>query len=99
MPTQMDALERGPSGAVSWKNPDSGRYGTIVLISGLPGAAGRNCRSFTTVYVTARPQTARGTCRNPDGTWTTIGSAPGFVSRYAAVSTLITGARGALIIY
>ena len=28
---QIDALERAPSGApVSWKNPDSGRYGTVV---------------------------------------------------------------------
>ena len=72
---QMDALERGPSGApVSWKNPDSGRYGTIV-----PGPAyaegGRNCRSFThTIYIDGRPQTARGTaCRNPDGTWPPVG--------------------------
>ena len=72
---QMDALERGPSGApVSWKNPDSGRYGTIV-----PGPSyqesGRNCRQFThTIYIDGRPQTARGTaCRNPDGTWTSLG--------------------------
>jgi surface antigen len=72
---QIDALERSPSGApVSWKNPDSGRYGTVV-----PGPAyvegGRNCRSFThTIYIDGRPETARGTaCRNPDGTWTSIG--------------------------
>lgn len=72
---QMDALERGPSGApVSWKNPDSGRYGTIV-----PGPSyqesGRNCRQFThTIYIDGRPQTVRGTaCRNPDGTWTSLG--------------------------
>ena len=71
---QMDALERSPSGApVSWRNPDSGRYGTIV-----PGPAyveaGHNCRSFThTIYIDGRPQTARGTaCRNPDGTWTPL---------------------------
>jgi surface antigen len=71
---EMDALERGPSGApVAWRNPDSGRYGTVV-----PGPAyqndGRNCRSFThTIYVDGRPQTARGTaCRNPDGTWTPV---------------------------
>ncbi len=71
---QMNALESGPSGApVSWKNPDSGRYGTIV-----PGPAyvesGHNCRSFThTIYIDGRPQTARGTaCRNPDGTWTPL---------------------------
>lgn len=72
---QMDALERGPSGApVSWRNPDSGRYGTIV-----PGPSyaqgGRNCRSYThTIYIDGRPQTARGAaCRNPDGTWSPIG--------------------------
>ena len=72
---QMDALDRGPPGApVSWRNPDSGRYGTVV-----PGPAykenGRNCRSFThTIYIDGRPQTARGTaCRNPDGTWTALG--------------------------
>jgi surface antigen len=72
---QMDALERGTSGApVSWKNPDSGRYGTVV-----PGPAyavsGRNCRSYThTIYIDGRPQTARGTaCRNPGGSWTALG--------------------------
>src|SRR5664280_1532414 len=72
---QLEALERGPSGApVSWRNPDSGRYGTVV-----PGPAyqdaGRNCRSFThTIYIDGRPQTARGTaCRNPDGGWTALG--------------------------
>jgi surface antigen len=71
---QMDALERGPAGApVSWRNPDSGRYGTIV-----PGPAyaenGHNCRSYThTIYIDGKPQTARGTaCRNPDGTWTPL---------------------------
>ena len=72
---QMDALERGQPGApVSWKNPDSGRYGTVV-----PGPTnmenGRNCRSYThTIYIDSRPQTARGTaCRNADGSW----AAPG----------------------
>jgi surface antigen len=71
---QMDALERGQSGApVSWRNPDSGRYGTVV-----PGPAyvdaGRNCRSYThTIYIDGRPQTARGTaCQNPDGSWTPL---------------------------
>ena len=71
---EMDALERGQSGApVGWRNPDSGRYGSVV-----PGPAyvqsGRNCRAYTeTVYVDGRPQTARGTaCRNPDGSWTPL---------------------------
>ena len=72
---QMDALDRGQSGApVSWRNPDSGRYGTVV-----PGPVyqhdGRNCRSFThTIYIDGHPETARGTaCRNPDGSWTALG--------------------------
>ncbi len=71
---EMEALERGQSGApVTWRNPDSGRYGTVV-----PGPAyannGRNCRAYTeTIYIDGRPQTARGTaCRNPDGSWTPI---------------------------
>jgi surface antigen len=72
---QMQALESGPSGApVSWRNPDSGRYGDVV-----PGPAyqanGSTCRSYThTIYIDSKPQTQRGTaCRNPDGTWTTVG--------------------------
>ncbi len=71
---QMQALESGQSGApVSWRNPDSGRYGTVV-----PGPAyqqaGNTCRQYThTIYIDGRPQTARGAaCRNPDGTWTPI---------------------------
>jgi surface antigen len=71
---QMTALNDGNPGApVSWRNPESGRYGTIV-----PGpyyeASGRRCRSYThTIYIDGRPQTARGTaCHNPDGTWTPL---------------------------
>src|SRR5256884_1794105 len=72
---QVQALESGRSGAaVAWKNPDSGRYGSIV-----PGAAyqsnGLQCRPYThTIYIDGRPQVARGNaCRNPDGTWTAVG--------------------------
>lgn len=72
---QVQALDQGSPGApVSWRNPDSGRYGNIV-----PGPAyqraGATCRQFThTVYIDGRPQTARGTaCRNPDGTWQSVG--------------------------
>src|SRR3954454_10694420 len=68
---QVQALESGPSGApVAWRNPDSGRYGSIV-----PGPAseqnGMSCRQYThTIYIDGNPQTARGAaCRNPDGTW------------------------------
>jgi surface antigen len=72
---QMQALEGGRSGtAVAWKNPDSGRYGSVV-----PGPAyqsnGQQCRQYThTIYISGRPEVARGTaCRNPDGTWTAVG--------------------------
>lgn len=72
---QRQALESGPSGApVAWRNPDSGRYGSIV-----PGPAyqqqGLTCRPYThTIYIDGRPQVARGSaCRNPDGTWQPVG--------------------------
>lgn len=71
---QMQALDTGASGApVSWRNEDSGRYGTVV-----PGPAyqrnAMTCRQYThTIYIDGRPQVARGTaCRNPDGTWTAV---------------------------
>src|SRR6266852_6647278 len=71
---QMQALESGRSGAaVPWKNPDSGRYGSVV-----PGPAyqsnGLQCRQYShTVYIDGRPQVARGNaCRNQDGTWTAV---------------------------
>jgi surface antigen len=72
---QVQALESGRSGAaVPWRNPDSGRYGSVV-----PGPAyqsnGLQCRPYThTIYVDGQPQVARGNaCRNPDGTWTVVG--------------------------
>ena len=71
---QIQALEKGRSGAaVAWRNPDSGRYGSIV-----PGPAyqsnGLQCRPYThTIYIDGRPEVARGNaCRNPDGTWTAV---------------------------
>ena len=71
---QIEALDDGPPGApVAWRNPDSGRYGSIV-----PGpqyhSQGLKCRQFThTIYIDGKPQTARGAaCRNPDGTWSPV---------------------------
>jgi surface antigen len=71
---QLQALETGQSGApVTWRNPDSGRYGTVV-----PGPAYQQgpatCRQYShTIYIDGRPQAARGTaCRNPDGSWTPV---------------------------
>ena len=71
---QVQALESGPSGApVAWRNPDSGRYGSVV-----PGPAfdqgPMKCRQYThTIYINGQPQAARGAaCRNPDGSWTPV---------------------------
>src|SRR6266704_5016395 len=71
---QVQALESGRSGAaVPWRNPDSGRYGSVG-----PGRAyqanGLQCREYThTIYINGKPQVARGSaCRNPDGTWTAV---------------------------
>jgi surface antigen len=68
---QVQALESGTAGApVAWRNPDSGRYGSVV-----PGpsyqANGANCRQFThTIYLDGKPQTTRGSaCRGADGNW------------------------------
>ena len=71
---QMQALENGKSGAaVAWKNPDSGRYGSVVP-EAVYQSNGQQCRKYThTIYIDGRPQVAKGAaCRNPDGTWTAI---------------------------
>jgi surface antigen len=72
---QIQALESAGAGApVGWKNPDSGHYGSIV-----PGPTfergGNKCRQYThTIYIDAKPQTARGSaCRNANGRWTPAG--------------------------
>ena len=61
-----------------WRNPDNGRYGEVV-----PGPYYRraysggywDCRDYRhTVYIDGRPEVMRGTaCRQPDGSWRTIG--------------------------
>src|SRR5262245_29110537 len=57
---QVQALESGRSGAaVPWRNPDSGRYGSVV-----PGPAyqsnGLQCRQYThTIYIDGRTEGAR----------------------------------------
>jgi surface antigen len=73
--SEYSALEDGESDRPRhWRNPDNGHYGDVV-----PGRpykrGGLDCRDYThTVYIDGRPETMRGTaCRNPDGTWTTMG--------------------------
>lgn len=70
--TCIQALESGPSGQVAtWRNPDSGNYGTIIPQPVYQVAGGQYCREFQqTIVVGGRSQNAYGTaCRQPDGSW------------------------------
>lgn len=72
---QQQALERGQAGqAIPWSNPANQHSGQIV--PGEPYKQGNSfCRTYThTMYTGGQPQTSRGTaCRQPDGTWNTVG--------------------------
>jgi surface antigen len=72
---EYQALETGAPGAsVAWDNPQTQHRGRIV--PGKPYQQGSQfCRPYThTIYIGGQPQTARGTaCRQPDGTWQTVG--------------------------
>lgn len=66
------ALEWTPSGTASrWRNPDSGRSGSIVPTRTYESAGGRYCREYTqTITVDGWSERAYGTaCRQPDGSW------------------------------
>ena len=68
---QVQALESGAPGApVAWRNPDSGRYGSIVT-GPTYQQQGKSCRQYThTIYIDGKPQAARGAvCREADGSW------------------------------
>lgn len=56
---------------VSWRNPDSGNYGTYTPTREGTSSSGRYCREYNqTIYVGGRQESAYGTaCRNQDGTW------------------------------
>ncbi len=69
------SLETAPSGTTSsWRNPDSGNYGTITPQPAYQSASGEYCREFQqTVTVGGREESAYGTaCRQPDGTWKVV---------------------------
>jgi surface antigen len=73
-PAERQALAYGQPGApVAWRNPDSGRHGTVTA-GRTYQRDGRGCREFYhTIYINGRPQTAEGVaCRNPDGSWTPV---------------------------
>lgn len=73
--TTQTSLETAPSGTTSsWRNPDSGNYGTITPQPAYQSSAGQYCREFQqTVTVGGREESAYGTaCRQPDGTWKVV---------------------------
>ncbi len=68
------SLESSPTGtSTTWRNPDTGHYGTVTPTNTVP-RGNSYCRDFTqTIYVEGRSETATGTaCRNPDGTWSIV---------------------------
>lgn len=70
--TTQSTLETAPAGTSStWRNPDSGHYGTITPTSTYQNSGGQYCREFSqTVNIGGRSEEAYGTaCRQPDGTW------------------------------
>jgi surface antigen len=70
--TAHSALEYNPSGyAASWRNPDSGHYGTVTPVRTYEAAPGRFCREYqSTIHVGGRMEQGYGTaCRQPDGSW------------------------------
>lgn len=70
--TYQSTLETAPTGQTStWRNPDSGHYGTVTPVKTYQTNAGQYCREFQqTVTVGGQTQQAYGTaCRQPDGSW------------------------------
>ena len=74
-----DAVERAsvaPVGeTVSWRNPDSGNFGTVTPTRDATAGDGRPCREYrTTINVEGKAEQGTGiACRNADGTWQIVG--------------------------
>lgn len=69
------ALEYSPTRqATTWRNPDSGNYGSLTPIETYQSSQGQYCREYLqTVVIGGREQQAYGTaCRQPDGSWQII---------------------------
>lgn len=71
---EMKALEYGgPGTPVGWKG-DSGNYGTVIAGPAYARPGNPQCRDYShTIYIQGKPQTGRGiSCRNADGTWSSV---------------------------
>lgn len=70
--TMHRTLETVPSGqSTTWRNPDSGNYGTYTPQPAYQTASNQTCREFQqTITVGGKQQSGYGTaCRQPDGSW------------------------------
>ncbi len=70
--TTQDSLERSRSGDTNtWKNPDTGHYGSVTPYKAYETRRGEYCREYSqTVTVAGKTEEAYGTaCRQPDGSW------------------------------
>ena len=70
--TSQSAMERNKVGQSStWRNPDSGNYGTVTPTRTYDSASGDYCREYNqTITVGGKTEKAYGTaCRQPDGSW------------------------------
>lgn len=56
---------------ITWRNPESGNYGTVTPVREGTSESGRYCREFQqSVTVAGKTQQGYGiACRQPDGTW------------------------------
>lgn len=70
--TTQNTLEALPTGQTStWRNPDSGNYGSVTPVNTYQAPSGEFCREFQqTITVGGQTQQGYGrACRQPDGTW------------------------------
>jgi surface antigen len=73
--TTQNTLETAPSGRpITWKNPDSGNYGTVTARPSYQASSGEYCREYSqTIYVGGKQEDAFGkACRQPDGSWKVV---------------------------
>jgi len=69
---QQAALESQRTGQTStWKNPDTGHYGSVTPVKTYENASGQYCREYQEkVTIDGKTSQAYGTaCRQPDGSW------------------------------
>jgi len=71
----FDRASASPVGQTeSWRNPETGNYGTVTPVRETRDSSGRPCREYrTTIYVNGRAEEGGGmACRNPDGVWQAV---------------------------